>query len=174
MSSVQNTKIRMRKRVEIEKFNGVEQGWPDFFTHGPNWKTRIVLRAAKKLNKFLGSFFFIFRQNYVNLRCFPPNLWSTNEAAHLQVNTGGRKNSLEGRMRPAGLSLAMPAIYVCVWVSISSTFYVRILRTNVVFLVTFWLCQKIRTKNSYVKRWWNWKWVGVKTIMKMLFKIEIV
>ncbi len=36
-------------------------------------------------------------------------------------------------------------------VSISSTFYVRIIRTNVVFLVTFWLCQKICTKNSYVK-----------------------
>jgi hypothetical protein len=32
-------------------------------------------------------------------------------------------------------------------VSISSTFYVRIFRTNVVFLVTFWLCHK----NSYEK-----------------------
>ncbi len=31
--------------------------------------------------------------------------------------------------------------------SISSTFYVRIFRTNVIFLVMFWLCQK----NSYEK-----------------------
>jgi len=44
----------------------------------------------------------------------------------------------------------------CEQVSVSSTFYVRIFRMHVIFLVTFWLCQKIRTKNSYVKRWWNW------------------
>ncbi len=44
------------------------------------------------------------------------------------------------------------------WVlgSISSTLKVRIFRTNVVFLLTFWLCQKIRMKNARVKRWWNW------------------
>jgi len=42
-------------------------------------------------------------------------------------------------------------------VSISSTLNVRIFRTNVIFLVTFWLCQKICTKNSRVWRWWNWR-----------------
>jgi len=40
--------------------------------------------------------------------------------------------------------------------AISSTVNVRIFCTNVIFLLTFWLCWKIRTKNSYVKRWWNW------------------
>ncbi len=40
--------------------------------------------------------------------------------------------------------------------SISSTLNARTFRANFVFLVTFWLCQKIRTKNSYVKRWWIW------------------
>ncbi len=52
-------------------------------------------------------------------------------------------------------------------VSISSTLYARIFRTNVIlaafFLVTCTLlihgksCQNsVCTKNSYVKRWWNW------------------
>jgi len=40
-------------------------------------------------------------------------------------------------------------------VSISSTFYVRMLFRQL-FLVSFWLCQKIRTKNARVWRWWNW------------------
>jgi len=40
--------------------------------------------------------------------------------------------------------------------SISSTLNAQIFCTNFIFLVTFWLCQKIRTKNSYVKHWWNW------------------
>ncbi len=35
-------------------------------------------------------------------------------------------------------------------VSISSTFYVRIFRIYVVFLVTFWLCHKKLYKNSHV------------------------
>jgi len=35
-------------------------------------------------------------------------------------------------------------------VTFSSTLNVRIFRTNYDFLVTFWLCQKIRTKNSRV------------------------
>ncbi len=41
--------------------------------------------------------------------------------------------------------------------SISSTFYVRIFCTYVIsaFLVTFWLWQKIHTKNAGIKRWWN-------------------
>jgi len=48
-----------------------------------------------------------------------------------------------------------------VW--ISSTFYVQIFHANVVFLVTFWLCQKIHTKNSYVKQWWNWRQVSISS-----------
>ncbi len=35
-------------------------------------------------------------------------------------------------------------------VSISSTFYVQIFQTKLVFLVTFWLRQKIHMKNSRV------------------------
>ncbi len=34
--------------------------------------------------------------------------------------------------------------------------FINVFRTNVVFLVTFWLCQKIRTKNSRIYCWWNW------------------
>jgi len=59
------------------------------------------------------------------------------------------------KVKRAGISVDTLVINVGL-VSISSTFYVRIFRTNVIFLVTFWLCQKIRMKNLYVKRWWNW------------------
>jgi len=51
--------------------------------------------------------------------------------------------------------------YYFITVSISSTFYVQIFRTSFGFLVTFWLCQKIRTKNSYVKGWWNWRQLSI-------------
>ncbi len=38
----------------------ISQGWPDLFTRGPNWKTKIVLRAAKKAEQFFRLFFLIF------------------------------------------------------------------------------------------------------------------
>jgi len=65
--------------------------------------------------------------------------------------------------------LAQNASVKCWWnwhqVSISSTLYARIFRTNV-FLAAFYVhtyveksCRKdnVRTKNSYVKCWWNWR-----------------
>ncbi len=50
-------------------------------------------------------------------------------------------------------------VLFCVLPSISSTSYAQIFRTKVffwqLFLVTFWLWQKLCTKNSRVKCWWN-------------------
>ena len=48
-------------------------------------------------------------------------------------------------------------------VSISSTLYVQIFRMNIIFLLTLWLCQKIRTKNAHKKHWWNWRQVFCKS-----------
>ena len=41
--------------------------------------------------------------------------------------------------------------------SISSMFYERLFRTKNFFLVTFWQKKHFRTKNTRVKRWWNWR-----------------
>ncbi len=57
--------------------------------------------------------------------------------------------------------------------SISSTFYVRIFRTNVVFLLTFWLCWKIRTKNAHVKCWWNWHLMSKTFIFSHILLTEL-
>jgi len=56
--------------------------------------------------------------------------------------------------------------------SISSTFYIQIFRTNVVFgsfsLVTFWLWGEIRTKNWRVKHWWNWHLVKLSNFKEKM------
>ncbi len=69
------------------------------------------------------------------------------------------KNSYEKRARKTLMKLTLAWHFftpVSLLPSISSMLNSRIFRTNVVFLVTFWLWQKICTKNLYVKRWWNW------------------
>ncbi len=54
----------------------------------------------------------------------------------------------EGRRRGVCISPSNKIILtLCHQMSISSTFYVQIFCTNVVFLVTFWLYQKIRAFN---------------------------
>ncbi len=35
--------------------------------------------------------------------------------------------------------------------------FTNVILTNVIFLVTFWLCQKNCTKNMLVECWWNWR-----------------
>jgi len=46
-------------------------------------------------------------------------------------------------------------------VSISSTFYVQIFRTNVVSAVRVWLWTNYCTKNAREKCWWNWRQVAL-------------
>jgi len=66
-------------------------------------------------------------------------------------------------------------------VSMSSTLYARVFRWNVIsaafFLVTCTLrihgksCWNgIRTKNSYVKCWWNWHMVGITITLLLAYK----
>jgi len=55
------------------------------------------------------------------------------------------------------------------WWQFHQHFYVRIFCMNVVlaaFQVTFWLWQKIRTKNTSVQCWWNWHlWLILPTLI---------
>ncbi len=45
---------------------------------------------------------------------------------------------------------------VLLQMSISSMFYVRIFHTKVFSLLIVWLWTNFRTKNAFVKCWWNW------------------
>jgi len=71
---------------------------------------------------------------------------------HLVLRTHDRLGCFKkiiGERQPSAGSTEY-LFYMSHQVSISSTFYVQIFSTNIVFLVTFWLCQKIRTKNLHV------------------------
>jgi len=74
----------------------------------------------------------------------------------------------EGNFESCSMKLLVFSMGFVLLVSISSTFYVRIFCTIIIFLVTFWLCQKICMKNLYVKRWWNWPLTSFVIVLEVL------
>ena len=91
----------------------IYQGGPDLFSRGPNLKDENFCGPQKKLCNFFFAFFLILKPKTGHFKVFSSqNDANKQGSASLQfvICTGlyrGRKKSLEGRMRPAGRSLAM-------------------------------------------------------------------
>jgi hypothetical protein len=85
------------------------QGWPDFFARGPNLQEKYFLGAAKNLSKiFCAWFFFNFKPKMGQIIVFSSKIMPKTGKYFLKVCYRGRKKTSEGRLRPAGRSLAMP------------------------------------------------------------------
>jgi hypothetical protein len=78
----------------------------------------------------------------------------------ISVNSRGRvAPPIPPRRGPATAIVNASLQHILIFqVSISSTLYARVFRMNVVFSSYIVSCQNdVRTKNSYVERWWNWR-----------------
>jgi len=123
-----------------------------------------------KLNFINSSSQFSCRPKNICQKCFsifknstlsrPPCLQSPWDRFHQHFTSSFCTRRSKKNKKTVKLSVSFYAFGICthkscmlvklLLVSISSMLNLQIFRTNVVFLVTFWLCQKICTKNLHV------------------------
>jgi len=84
------------------------QGWPDFFLQGPFLKINCVHFLT--YSSFLRSRKFFWGHFLSFLNIFVKFFFKYNDFFQVITRFKDRKNKLEGRMRPAGLTLAMSAL----------------------------------------------------------------